>query len=289
MRERTSLKVERHKETHVKFKIHHTQVVAGAVAAVVTLGFAVVPVSEASAVTSSPVKTIVKNADTFVNNIRDYFFCESATCKKNRNVEKTTAAKDMLALVSEAKSVATTTVPSSQQPIVKKFVQDVEALFGAYTAYPKQSSAENIARNTGEIYYQSANVGSDTYLLTANVSGATTVYGPWSVGAVAVLYAMQLDTEALNSKSATVADDIYACQNLQLEAKSLSSDTNGPNTTFDTLLATFARTQKEVSADEILILQKKKTKLSSSELSALSASLGTQFKKIVNLQNTLSK
>ena len=100
---------------------------------------------------------------------------------------------------------------------------------------------------------------------------------------------MQLDAEALDVKSSTVPNDIYASQNLEEEATSLESDANGPSATFNALITTFAKIQREVSADEILILQKKKTPISRTRISALSTELGVQFKEIVSLQNTLSK
>jgi len=98
-----------------------------------------------------------------------------------------------------------------------------------------------------------------------------------------------LDTEALDVKSSTVADDLYASENLKAESQSLLSDANGPNATFNGLLTSFATTQSEVSADEILILENKKTPVTSAQISALSNELGALFKQIVNLQNKLSK
>ncbi len=274
----------------MRLAIMPKRVAGSLVAGLLTVGFCATPLAHASASTpSSETTIIVKNADTYVNNIRDYFFCETSKCKKTRSTEKKTAALDMAALTDEAKKVAKSSVPSSQEVIVEKFESDVHSLARAYAAYPKESSSDAVAKNTGLIYYQSANVGSDTYLLAVDVNGGTAAYVPWSVGAVAVLYAMQLDAEALDVKSSTVPNDIYASQNLEEEATSLESDANGPSATFNALITTFAKIQKEVSADEILILQKKKTPISRTRISALSTELGVQFKEIVSLQNTLSK
>lgn len=262
----------------------------GLLAVFLVTGFGVIPQTGASAASGSgETRIIARNADTYVNSIRAYFFCQTATCKKTRNAEKTAAAAGMRALVAEAKTVSVGSVPSGQKAVVAKFVADVGLLAAAYTAYPQESGAQAIAKNTGLIYYQSANVGSDTYLLSVEVNGGSVAYVPWSVGAVAVLYAMQLDTQALNVKSATVGNDISACQNLEREATSLASDANGPNARFNSLIAAFAKTQEEVSANEILILRGQKALISNSKLSSLSDSLGKQFKQIVDLQSTLSK
>lgn len=254
-----------------------------------TIGTVVPLTSSALATAPSETSVIAKSAYGDVNAIRNYFFCVSATCKKNRTANEVAAGKAMNALASEAIAVAEHAIPAHQKAIVKKFVHDVGALSSAYIAYPKQSSAEAIARNTASIYYQTANVGSDAYVLSVALSGGSIRFSRWCVGAVAVLYAMQLDTQALNAKSATVADDIYASQNLENEAIALNGDANGPSSTFNTLLSTFATTQLSVSSNELDILEHKKTSLSTSAISALSKKLSEQFTKIVTAEKSLAK
>jgi hypothetical protein len=285
-----SLKVGRHKESGVGRNLNVKTVANGLLAGLLAVGFCAIPVSAASAAgTSSASASIVKSAGTYVNNIRDYFFCDTSKCKKSRSEERTVAATDMQALVGEATLASSSSVPSSQKAVVARFIDDVRQLAKAYKAYPKESSVEDIARNTGLIYYQSANVATDAYLLSVDVNGGSAAFVPWSVGSVAVLYAMQLDTEALASKTSTAADDLYASQNLEAEANSLLSDADGPNTEFNSLLVTFATIQNEVSADEIQILEKKKTSLTSAKVSSLILELSTKFKQIVDLQKKLSK
>ncbi len=263
---------------------------SGLLAGVLLAGLGFLPGVAASAATpESPLKSIVKNADTYVNNLRGYFFCETKTCKAKRSSEKTAAAVGMKDLKAEAKSIESSTVASSQKPTVHKFVLDVTSLENAYQAYDKKSSAESIAQNTGLIYYESANVGSDAYLLSCGVNSAKVSYAPWSVGAVAVLYAMQLDTETLDAKTSSAAVDIYASDNLEAEATALRADANGPSAKFNGLLVTFSKIQLEVSSSEILILQNKKAPLSNAKLSVLTAQLGSTFKEIADLQNTLAK
>ena len=243
----------------------------------------------ASASSPSPTSTITKDAYGHVNTIRNFFFCVSAKCKKARATNEIASGKAMKALVLEAQSVSATTVPAKQKTLVKKFVTDVSALSKAYVAYPKQSSAQAIARNTASIYYQSANVGSDAYLFSVALDGGTARFAQWSVGAVAVLYAMQLDTQTLNSKSTSIADDIFASENLQSEATTLEGDTNGPSAKFNTLLTTFAKTQFTVSSNDLAILEHKKLSLSTAALTALSTSLGQRFSEIVTLEKSLVK
>lgn len=245
--------------------------------------------SLASASAPSATSAISKNAYGYINTIRNYFFCVSATCKKNRATNEIASGKAMKALMTEAQAASTKMVPTKQEAPVKKFVADVGALSDAYIAYPKQSSAQAIARNTASIYYQSANVGSDAYLLSVALNGGTVHFAQWCVGAIAVLYAMQLDTQALNAKSTSVSDDIYASQNLQSEAMTLEGDANGPSAKFNALLTTFAKTQLTVSSNELAILNHGKASLSNAAITALSTMLGQQFTEIVTLEKSLVK
>ncbi|MHB1208088.1 MAG: hypothetical protein ACYC1I_00085 [Acidimicrobiales bacterium] len=262
-------------------------VVSLLLASVSVLGTPLAP--SASASVPSPTSDIAKHAFGYINTIRNYFFCVSSTCKKNRASDEVASGKAMKALMAEARALSGKVWPTKERAVATKFVTDVNALSNAYLAYPKESSAQAIARNTASIYYQSANVGSDTYVMTAAVKGSPVKLPQWSVGAVAVLYAMQLDTQALNAKSATAADALYASQNLEHEAATLSADANGPNAQFNTLITTFARTQLTVSTNAIALLEHKKVTLSNGALSALSTMLGQQFTQIVTLEKKLVK
>lgn len=273
----------------MKFNINPQWAPRALVAALVATTTMFVPGAAGAASSTTATAAIVKNADTYVNNIRTYFFCASSKCKKNHASEARAAAQGMAALVAQANAAESAAVPVAERAVVAQFVTDVRSLDVAYVAYPKQSAAADIARNTGLLYYQSADIGTDTYLLSVDVNAGKAAYVPWSVGPIAVLYAMQLDTSALNAKSATVADDIYASQNLEHEATSLLSHANGPNANFNALLISFATTQKSVSANEILILEKKPATLSDSKLKSLSALLASRFKQIVAMQASLTQ
>jgi hypothetical protein len=247
------------------------------------------PTMASASAAPSPTNDVAKHAFGYINTIRNYFFCVSAICKKNRASDEVASGKAMKALVAEARMLSTKVWPAKEEAIAIKFVTDVGALSNAYIAYPKETSAQAIARNTASIYYQSANVGSDTYLMTVALKGGPVKFPQWSVGAIAVLYAMQLDTQALNAKSATASDALYASQNLEREATILNADANGPNAQFNTLIKTFARTQLTVSTNAIALLEHKKVTLSNGALSALSTMLGQQFTQIVTLEKSLVK
>lgn len=258
-------------------------------AATLGAGVVAVPVVEASAATSSPVKEIIANGYASVNTIRGYFFCSSAACKKDKSAEGKKATLAMNYLEGEAVALQPSRAPSAQRPILKKFVADVKSLAKVYAAYSSQTTSNEVTRNTGILYYESANVGSDIYLMTSVVAGSKILFADWGVGAVAVLYTMQIETQVVSAKTSGVATVIAASLDLEQDAAALIKDANGPNQQFNDLLVTFAKTQTAVCKAENDILEKKKSSLTSAQLKADIASLSSQFTKIVDLEKSLAK
>ncbi|MGD1013642.1 MAG: hypothetical protein ABR963_04545 [Acidimicrobiales bacterium] len=258
-------------------------------AATLGAGVVAVPVVEASAATSSPVKEIIANGYASVNTIRGYFFCSSAACKKDKSAEGKKATLAMNYLEGEAVALQPSRAPSAQRPILKKFVADVKSLAKVYAAYSSQTTSNEVTRNTGILYYESANVGSDIYLMTSVVAGSKILFADWGVGAVAVLYTMQIETQVVSAKTSGVATVIAASLDLEQDAAALIKDANGPNQQFNDLLVTFAKTQTAVCKAENDILEKKKSSLTSAILKADIASLSSQFTKIVDLEKSLAK
>ena len=253
-----------------------------------TLVGAPAAISSGSTPKALPTKTIVIGTNTFINQIRQYFFCQTSKCKKDTSANMAKALGAVAGLDAYLKLMKNDSIPSSESKPARKYGVDVRALIGAVHLYPKQKNPDDEAQNAGIIYYQSANVGSDSYLLDAAVTKARVSFTQWSVGVVGVVYAMQVDTQAESSK-ATTATDISANQSLLLEAASLRSDANGPNAAFNALLVTFAATQLKESKLSILILEGKKSATTRAELATLATSLSSQFSKIVSMQNKLAK
>ena len=258
--------------------------------ALAQLGFLLAPgvVSAATTAKALPTKAIVTGTNTYINQIRQYFFCKTAKCKKEVVANKTQAMKAVAGINVDLKLMKSDPVPSSLSKIVRKYEADAVALLNAVSLYPKQKSAYDQAQNAGIIYYQSANVGSDTYLLDATWLKAAVSFKQWSVGVVGVVYAMQVDTQAESAKAST-ATVVSANRSLLLEAKSLKNDANGPNATFNAMLVKFASTQIKESSLSILALSGKKTSTTQTQLATLASSLSAQFTKIVNMQNKLAK
>jgi hypothetical protein len=249
-----------------------------------------IPVSVASAASSSsPTQEIITNGFASVNTIRSFFFCETTACKKDKSAAASSAAVAMNYLEGEASALKPSKAPKSQRAVQKKFIVDITSLAKVYSVYASETTATEVAHNTGVIYYESANVGSDIYVLTSKVQSKKMIFADWGVGAVAVLYTMQVDTQLLSTKNSSVASDVAADTDLKQDAAALKADANGPSKQFNTHLVKFAKFQIKVSKVEIDVLEKKKTSVSSKKLQADLTSLTKQFATIVDLQKKLSK
>jgi hypothetical protein len=224
-----------------------------------------------------------------VNAIRTFFFCQSATCTENQSQNATKSQTAMNALQHQALAVNVKSAPKKQRAILKKFVSDVTSLAQAYQAYGTQSLENDIARNTGRIYYESANVGSDVSVLKSTLAKSNVNFAQWSVGAVAVLYTMQIDTQTLEAKSSSSATDVAANNDLIEDSSALQSDAQGPSVTFNQLLTRLAADQVKVSSIENSVLEGAKTNVTKVTLDADISALSKTFEEVISLQKTLAK
>lgn len=267
---------------------------AGAVLAIclATLALLAVPNgvsgAAAKAPASLPTKAIINGTDTYVNSIRTFFFCSSTTCKNEKATNAAAAQTAVSGLTSYVKMMKTDVVPADLQPIVKKYEVDAAVLLHTYRVAPKETGTNAVAANMGIIYYETANVGSDSYLLDCAITKTPVNFKQWSVGVVGVVYSMQVDTQA-ESQQASVSVDISANQSLVLEATSLKGDANGPNIAFNKLLLEFGVNQTIDSQKSLLILEHEKTSTTRAQLSRLSGLLSAEFTQIAKMQNSLAK
>jgi hypothetical protein len=267
---------------------HPIVAAAGAVLlALSSLTLGASPSGAAQGKTKLPTKTIVTKSDKDINAIRTFFFCQTAACKKGLKANSAAATAGLSDLRAEVMTMKADAVPSSEKKVVAKYVTDASALINAFQDYPKQADADDQANNIGIIYYQSSNLGSDSYLLGCISTKSPVSFKIWSVGVVGVAYAMQVDTQAETS-TAPASTIVAANQSLLVEAASLLSDTNGPSAKFNKLVAQFAKTQALDSRDSLLILDGKSKSIKPATLKALAAKLSAEFKVIASLQNELA-
>jgi hypothetical protein len=258
--------------------------------AAMAIALAAIPVTESGAAQSTtvlPTKAIVTGSAKDLGAIRTFFFCQTAACKKTKKTDKVAADAGLVDIEADIKLMKNDVVPPAQKAIVAKFQIDAKALIGAYTAYPKQTDADDEANNVGIIYYQTSNLGSDDYLLGCAQTKTAVAFKEWSEGVVGVAYAMQVDTQA-ETTTAPGATILSANKSLLAEAASMISDANGPNANFNKLLIQFANTQTLDSKDTILVLDGKGKKVTKTEFTTLAKKLTSEFKALSALQNKLA-
>jgi len=252
--------------------------------------FAILPsgvAHAASAKTALPLKTIVRNSDLDIGAIRTYFFCSTTKCKKALSFNKAAALAGVADIRLEIAKMETDAVPTSEATIVAKYEIDATALVNAFTNFAKATTGGGISNDIGIIYYQSANLGSDDYLINCIATKAPVSFKTWSVGVVGVAYAMQVDTKA-ETPSSTRATIASINESLLAEAASMKSDANGPNATFNKMVVQFAATQTLDSRDSLLIVANQPGSITAADLKALAAKLTLEFKNLAALHNKLS-
>jgi hypothetical protein len=247
------------------------------------------PIAAVASATSSSRTTLVEKGYSDVDVIRSYYFCSSTSCKADKASAEKKSASAIQDLVYAAGTLTPTSSPKNERMVVAKFDADVLALQKVIEVYTSQTSATQIAQNTGTLYYETANIYSDLYLLSSEITKTTPQFSTWSFGPEAVLYAMQVDTQALNAKSSTVALDVATNADLLQDSRALIADADGPNKAFNELIIEFAKNQENVSTAENAVFERKTPAITDRELKADIALLGTQFENIAKQQKALTK
>jgi uncharacterized protein YggU (UPF0235/DUF167 family) len=248
------------------------------------------PVSSASATTTpASVKTILSSGDLYVNDIRTFFFCTTATCKKNELTNEKLAYDGVVALADEVKAAVSAKVGAPYAATINQMQQDASLLDAAYAAALKDKTAQLFSADEGVIYYTTAELASETYVLGTEAGKAKLSFRGWDVGDSAALYVVQVESQTLAAKNVTASQAAFASACLEGGARELSRHVDSPSKAYNALIAQFAANQLAVSTSEILILEGKKAPLSVKQVSARTVVLAHEFKAIVALQASLDK
>ena len=248
------------------------------------------PATTASAASLPPtVKTILASGDLYVNNIRSFFFCVTASCKANHATLQKSAYDGVVALLAEVKAAVKAKVGAPYLTQIGKMSQDVTLLATAYNAAAKDKTVQLLAADEGAIYYTTAQIATETYLLNVAAGKTKLTFRGWVVGDSATLYAVQVDSQTLAAKNVTATDGAFASYCLEGDAQELLRHVDGPSAAYNALVTTFANNQLAVSKSEILILEGKKAPLTVKDISKRTGVLAQEFKAIVTLQTSLDK
>jgi len=235
------------------------------------------------------VKTILTSGDLYVNNIRSFFFCVTKSCKANHATLQKSAYDGVVALIAEVKAAVKANVGAPYLKTIGQMSQDVTLLATAYNAAAKDKTVQLLAADEGAIYYTTAQIATETYLLNVEAGKTKLTFRGWNVGDSATLYAVQVDSQALAAKNVTANDGAFASYCLEGDAQELLRHADGPSSKYNALITTFANNQLAVSKSEILILEGKKAPLTVKQISQRTSVLSQEFKAIVTLQTALDK
>ena len=252
--------------------------------------FPLVTAPSASATTPQAlVPSVLTNTDGYLTSVRTYFLCSTAACKKDRTALLKTAESAMTKLAAQQVSAGTAIVASKYRPVISVFVTDLKNLESSFREYFITTSTVTLSGLVGNIFYLTSDVGSDGNVLRAESKNSTVTFDLWAEGEAATLVAMQTDSSALQSSTATTSIAIYANQLLEAESTEMILHATGPNSSFNTLLTTFAHNQLLISRSDILELQHKKAPLTTTQVANLNKSVTAEFAELIKTETALVK
>lgn len=250
----------------------------------------VLPASAADA-TPSPgaVASILNSTDGYLGNIRQFFLCGSATCKKERATLTKVAARAMNSLLDQARGATSSHLQRKYVDTMRQFALDVHLLDQSYREYFVTPSSVTLSGLTGNVFYLTSDLASDVNVLRAKEQGHPVSFNLWVEGEAATLVAMQTDASALQSSTATVSIAVYANQLLENCASEMLAQANGPDPSFNNLLKNFARNQRRISQSEVLFLKKKKAPMTEAQVATLNVTVAAEFAKLIKTESALVK
>lgn len=236
-----------------------------------------------------PSIAISTNTISSTNNIRLYFFCSTASCKKDKALNATAAHRGILQITDNLRVMVDDTIPTSEALIIDKYRVDGVSLVNAYNTNPVSTNSYAVGEKTNVIYYQTANLQSDAYLLNRSVKGLKPLFKSWSAGVVAIMQVIYLDTQ-MESGHTTTAQSMSVNRDLQLVTESLKRDENGPDKVFNKLINKFVTTQLLDCNLTTLELENKSTGASAPLIAGLPAQLSAEYSSIsATLKKLLAK
>ncbi len=245
--------------------------------------------SSANATTIAVVPSILKSSDNYLGNIREFFLCGTAKCKKDRASILKAAEASMTSLLSQASRASHASLQKKYRSIIALFVADVRLLDASYKEYFITTSTVTLSGLTGNVFYLTSDVAADINVLRAREKATTVNFSLWVEGEAATLVAMQTDASALHSSTATGAIGSSANQLLEAGAHEMLAQATGPNAPFNTLLKEFAHNQLRISQSEVLFLQNKKAPMTETQVANLNVTVAAEFSKLIKDESALVK
>ena len=241
----------------------------------------------ANASVPNKLASLVANANKDVTAIRQFYFCQTASCKTEKATQSAAALEGTKNLETLAKAASSMVVTRNLQRTLANFQTDVAQLTNAIGEISSQASNTTKTIVVGIVYYESAYVQTDLYLLAQNSSHLSVKFRQWSIGVVAATQTLQVDIQ-LETPKATNSELIASNQGLELIAQSIRTHLNSPSPVFNTKLRGLAQTLTTYSVDAIHLFKVKVTPALRTALAATLKLFFAQFQSVTTLQNQLA-
>ena len=247
---------------------------------------AVAPMADAS--TPTTLSSLVANADKDVTAIRQFYFCQTVGCRAAKTAQSAAALAGTKNLETLAKAASSMVLASDLQSALTNFRIDVTRLTNAIGDISSQTSNTTKTIVVGIVYYESAYVQTDVYVLAQKSAHRSVRFKEWGIGVVAATQTLQVDIQ-LETPKATTGELIACNQGLELIAQGIRAHLNSPAPVFNAKLRSLAQVLTTYSAQAINLLKVQGTPAQRSALAATLKSFFAQFQSVTTLQNQLAK
>lgn len=248
-----------------------------------------VPTSASAGVhVPSTVTALTGNALQYVNYVRTFFLCGTATCVANQQTNERAAVDGLTVLTSDIAHAHAAHLAAPYASIVESMRFETAALTSTINSVI-QSTPKFVQLNAYfVINYQTSFIASDVYRLQAVAHQASTNFSNWNLGPQAALTATSYFQHNLATAHLTKAEQATTDNWIISTNEDLKRHSNGPSPTYNTKLRTLASGEITVATNALRVVTGKPATLSPSRLNVLNVSLASQLRSVEAMSKSLS-
>ena len=239
------------------------------------------------AVAAPSLTNLVVSANQDVTAIRQYYFCDTLACKAAKSAQSASALAGVKGLESLLKTVNSITVSRDEKGPLKNFGTDSAKMINAIGTIASQKTNTTKTLVVGIVYFESAYLLSDLYILGRELNHTLVNFRIWSTGVVAATQTLQIYFQ-LETPQATTNELIGCNQGLEFIAQVIETHLSSPVSTFNTQLMQLAQLLTSYSADSLHLLTVKATHAQKSALTVALRSFFAKFQSVTVLENRLA-
>ncbi len=253
----------------------------------VAVTIAAVPSASAGASSTVALSRLVANANKDVTAIRQYYFCETTSCKTTKSTQSKAALAGTKNLQSLTQAAGSMVVINKLKGALKNFRADAVEMTNAIGEISSQTTNTTKTIVVGIVYFASSYLQTDLYVLARQSSHQSVKFKEWSTGIVAATQTLQIDIELETPKATT--NELIACnEGLELIAQNMEAHLNSPSPVFNIEVQRMSQLLHDYSANAIHSFKVKATPAQRSALAASLKSFFAKFQSVTALENQLA-